>query len=62
MAEPAGGLQPLYGCVIHDALSDPTTSLEELVRLRDEGRRQLEEQGDLQGALERLESKLGGAG
>ena len=55
---PAGGLQPLYGVVIHDALSDPQTSLERLNELRDQGRRQLEEQGDLPGALERLEDEI----
>lgn len=57
-AKPAGGLQPLYGVVIHDALSDPQTSLERLNELRDQGRRQLEEQGDLAGALERLEGEI----
>ena len=56
--QPAGGLQPLYGVVIHDALSDPQTSLERLTELRDQGRRQLEEQGDLAGSLERLESEI----
>ncbi len=56
--QPAGGLQPLYGCAIHDALSDPQTSLDQLTQLRDQGRRQLEEQGDLAGALERLESEI----
>ncbi|HEX8240792.1 MAG TPA: DUF1843 domain-containing protein [Allosphingosinicella sp.] len=55
---PAGGLQPLYGVVIHDALSDPQTSLERLSELRDQGRRQLEEQGDLPGALERLDDEI----
>jgi hypothetical protein len=57
-ATPAGGLQPLYGVVIHDALGDPQTSLERLSQLRDQGRRQLEEQGDLPGALERLEGEI----
>jgi len=57
-AKPAGGLQPLYGVVIHDALNDPQTSLERLNELRDQGRRQLEEQGDLPGALERLEDEI----
>lgn len=54
----AGGLQPLYGVVIHDALSDPQTSLEQLTSLRDQGRRQLEEQGDLEGSLQRLEDEI----
>lgn len=57
-ATPAGGLQPLYGVVIHDALDDPQTSLERLTELRDQGRRQLEEQGDLAGALQRLEDEI----
>jgi len=57
-ATSAGGIQPLYGVAIHDALSDPQSSLEQLSRLRDEGRRQLEAQGDLAGALERLEDEL----
>ena len=57
-AKPAGGLQPLYGVVIHDALSDPQTSLERLNELRDQGRRQLEEQGDLAGSLQRLEDEI----
>jgi hypothetical protein len=61
-AKPAGGLQPLYGVVIHDALSDPQTSLERLNELRDQGRRQLEEQGDLAGALQRLEDEIGRRG
>jgi hypothetical protein len=58
-AKPAGGIQPLYGVAIHDALSDPQTSLEQLNDLRDQGRRQLEEQGDLAGALQRLEDEIG---
>ncbi|HEX9966224.1 MAG TPA: DUF1843 domain-containing protein [Allosphingosinicella sp.] len=53
-----GGSNMLYGVVIHDALSDPQTTLERLTQLRDEGRRQLEETGDLAGSLERLESEL----
>jgi len=57
-AKPGGGVVPLYGVVIHDALSDPQTSLERLTELRDQGRRQLEEQGDLAGALEKLESEI----
>jgi hypothetical protein len=55
---PAGGLQPLYGVVIHDALADPQTSLDRLSELRDQGRRQLEETGDLEGALARLDDEI----
>ena len=61
-AKPAGGLQPLYGVVIHDALDDPQTSVERLSELRDQGRRQLEEHGDLAGALEKLEAEIGRRG
>jgi hypothetical protein len=61
-ARPAGGLQPLYGVVIHDALGDPQTTLERLTELRDQGRRQLEEQGDLAGSLDRLEAEIGRRG
>lgn len=57
-ARPGGGVVPLYGVVIHDAISDPQTTLEQLTQLRDQGRRQLEEQGDLAGSLERLENEL----
>jgi hypothetical protein len=57
-AQPAGGFVPLYGVAIHDALSDPRSSLERLTQLRDDGRRQLEAQGDLHGALEKLEAEL----
>lgn len=57
-AKPAGGIVPLYGVAIHDALSDPQSSLERLTQLRDDGRRQLEAQGDLAGALEKLEAEL----
>lgn len=53
-----GGIGTLYGVVIHDALADPQTTLESLTQLRDEGRRQLEETGDLAGSLERLESEI----
>jgi hypothetical protein len=59
---PAGGLQPLYGVVIHDALDDPATSVERLSELRDQGRRQLEEHGDLAGALEKLEAEISSRG
>jgi hypothetical protein len=57
-AKPGGGRVPLYGVAIHDALSDPQTTLDRLNELRDEGRRQLEETGDLAGSLERLESEI----
>lgn len=60
--KPGGGVVPLYGVVIHDALSDPQTTLERLTELRDQGRRQLEEQGDLAGSLQRLEQEIASRG
>jgi hypothetical protein len=57
-ATPAGGFQPLYAVAVHDAISDPQSSLERLIQLRNEGRRQLQAQGDLPGALEELESEI----
>ena len=53
-----GGLGLLYGVAICDALSDPQTTLERLTELRDQGRRQLDEQGDLAGSLQRLEDEI----
>jgi hypothetical protein len=58
MAEKAGGAVPLYGCVISDALKDPKTTLDALTDLRDRGRKELEETGDLAGALKRLEAEI----
>lgn len=55
---PGGGVVPLYGVVIHDALDDPQTSVERLTELRDQGRRQLEETGDLSGSLQKLEDEI----
>lgn len=57
-AQPARAEVPPYGVAIHDALSDPRTTLERLTELRDQGRRTLEEQGDLAGALQRLEDEI----
>ena len=54
----AGGDVPPYGCAINDALADPQTSLERLTEVRDQGRRHLEESGDLAGSLERLEAEI----
>ena len=62
MAKPSGGIIPLYGVVIHDACKDPKTSVDHLKQLRDQARRQLEEQGDLQGALQKLEAEIGRRG
>lgn len=62
MAQPGGGVVPLYGVVICDALDDPATSVDKLAELRDAGRAQLEAQGDLAGALERLDAEIGRRG
>lgn len=58
MAQPGGGMVPLYGVVICDALDDPATSVDKLSELREAGRAQLEAQGDLPGALDRLEAEI----
>lgn len=58
MAKAAGGGVLLYGVVIGDALKHPKTTLEELSALRASGRRQLKEQGDLPGALKKLEAEI----
>jgi hypothetical protein len=58
MTTRAGGYVPPYGVAIHDALRDPTTSLEELVAHRDHARQVLAAQGDLRAALERLEGEI----
>jgi hypothetical protein len=54
----SGGVVPLYGVVICDALDDPSTTLDKLTELRDTGRAQLEAHGDLAGALKRLEAEI----
>lgn len=56
--KPGGGVIPLYGVAICDAIADPQTTVERLTELRDQGRRQLEETGDLAGSLERLEAEI----
>ncbi|MEO7826938.1 MAG: hypothetical protein ABIR60_07335 [Allosphingosinicella sp.] len=58
MVTRAGASVPPYGTAISDALSDPNTSLEELVAHRDHGREVLAAQGDLRAALERLDSEI----
>lgn len=58
MAEAARGPVPPYGVAIADALSDPSTSLEELIAHRDHGREVLAAQGDLKAALARLEAEI----
>jgi len=58
MAYGSGGIVPLYGVVIHDALDDPATTVDRLNELRDAGRAQLEATGDLAGALDKLEAEI----
>ena len=58
MAEAARGPIPPYGVAISDALSDPNTSVEELIAHRDHARQVLEAQGDLRAALERLDAEI----
>jgi uncharacterized coiled-coil DUF342 family protein len=57
-AKPGGGMVPLYGVAICDAIADPQTTVERLTELRDQGRRQLEETGDLAGSLRHLEDEI----
>lgn len=58
MAEATRSPVPPYGVAIADALSDPSTSLEELMAHRDHGREVLAAQGDLRAALERLDGEI----
>jgi hypothetical protein len=58
MAEQAGASIPPYGNAISDALSDPSTSLDELIAHRDHAREVLAAQGDLRAALERLDNEI----
>jgi hypothetical protein len=58
MAEATRSPVPPYGVAISDALSDPSTSLEELIAHRDHAREVLAAQGDLRAALERLDSEI----
>jgi len=58
MAEAARGPVPPYGVAISDALSDPNTSVEELIAHRDHAREVLAAQGDLRAALERLDAEI----
>lgn len=58
MAQSAGAPIPPYGNAISDALSDPGTSVEELIAHRDHAREVLAAQGDLRAALERLDAEI----
>jgi hypothetical protein len=58
MAEASSSPVPPYGVAISDALSNPDTSLEELIAHRDHAREVLAAQGDLRAALERLDGEI----
>lgn len=58
MTTRAGGAVPPYGVAIADALSDPDTSLDELIAHRDHAREVLAAQGDLRAALQRLDEEI----
>jgi len=47
-----------YGTAIGDALKDPKSTVEHLKALRDSARQTLKRQGDLPGALKRLEAEI----
>ena len=58
MTAAALGPIPPYGVAIADALKDPQTSLDELIAHRDHAREVLAAQGDLKGALARLDAEI----
>jgi hypothetical protein len=58
MAQASGGTVKPYGNAISDALNDPKSSIEQLNALRDSARATLEAQGDLAGALAKLEAEI----
>jgi hypothetical protein len=58
MPTASGGQVKPYGVAISDALKDPKTTLEQMNALRDSAQRLLKEQGDLPGALKRLEAEI----
>ena len=47
-----------YGPPINDALADPKTKLETLIKLRERAWATLQAQGDLKGALKRLDKEI----
>ena len=58
MSASARGPVPPYGVAISDALRDPNTTLDELIAHRDHARKVLAAQGDLIGALAKLEAEI----
>jgi uncharacterized protein DUF1843 len=61
MVRPGGGMEP-YGTAIGDALKDPKSTLDQLKALRDSAQATLKRQGDLAGALKRLEAEIASRG
>jgi len=49
---------PLYAAGIHDACGRKEATLDELLGLRDRAKAVVEGQGDLKGALERLDAEI----
>jgi len=62
MPKAAGGQVKPYGVAISDALRDPKSTLEQLKALAASARATLKQQGDLPGALKRLEAEIGKRG
>ena len=58
MAKALGGQVRPYGVAISDALKDPKSSLEQLKALQASAKQTLKEQGDLPGALKKLEAEI----
>jgi hypothetical protein len=58
MVKPSGAQVKPYGVAISDALKDPKSTLEHMTSLRDTARAMLKEQGDLAGALKKLEAEI----
>jgi Domain of unknown function (DUF1843) len=58
MAQASGGRVTPYGNAISDALKDPKSTTAQLTGLRDSARGLLKAQGDLSGALKKLEAEI----
>lgn len=58
MPKAEGGPVRPYGVAISDALKDPKSTTASLKSLRDHAKRVLKEQGDLAGALKKLETEI----
>jgi hypothetical protein len=49
---------PPYGTAINQAIKNPRTSVEDLKALRDQANTLLKAQGDLKGALKKLDTEI----